>query len=804
MNPDIPREQLMSAGLPTAVAYVRAFSKAYGWRPRLCIFGPTEEEMEMFARDLLSLLADHVSPEWPNLHLPVISDTNFHQLIEQQWRWSDSGYRSGITIVAIPSSQQVFDTLPRGQTIAPRNYLLSAHPALVIGTLLDYGRAHEGNLILLPDSCLSATNARAHLRFISQRYFELESSPSVQIRSKFTDNTSKQSPNQVATSSAVSDKTKKKYSSDWQCPFVGFIPTFIWSLDSSASQHSEIGEKPLVTAVGYKAILYPLNDPHSAVHLRRLTPDIIKTFSHTKETMEDLLLIASGKHPRGEDDCFVPIAELLVSGHWSAANPDRELNGFRCLIQRLGYPLRRVSELCEFLTDGMSAAADTEQDNDKVWMDLSGRTSGRVYSKPPQDLNDVACMRCEDAEFLKSMLSDTLVQDELRCRSYGSFLHPKITAAVIKNLYVPWPNATERDELRKRADECLTMIAEIEEKARYLADGAEYVINEIVDESKASLLFEPSVLWSILEAQSTPLCETIARSPLARLRLQSEMPDVPPAPLAILQVRMKNAATPLERLELAFNYAEFLVRYDAAVACAMLSVIDPTAVRNVFKNFVKKGKLQLTFGQWIDVRRVALVQLRACLRGKDSTTAQILGTLQNLVSKDSGEFNEALKHLVTKRNEKAHGSVRRPHECEKLLTEIECDVDVLNNLRTYIRQHRLIYLERTRLLQGKTELQVRLLMHAGAEFARESIVSHRDELRSELVDEEVYLISDDPDSFLCLSPWIRFGTGNGSTEVVWFLDAVEGNCLRFISPQAADRWTVTEDTEEIRRLLGLG
>lgn len=801
MISDVPRKELLRIGLPIAASYVNAFPRVHPYTPRLCLIGPTEEELREFCPNFLDFFENPTDLERQNTLLPVSNNPNLKSLLEAQWKWSDASCYAGITIIIVPAELCVFATLSHKQCLAPKEHLSDAHPGLVITLLCNHGRgAINGSLIVLPDTYLSATHAATALRFISQSYFAVLPTSS---RETLRDISESKSHPEL---SILPEERTGPRGDPWVAKPLGFTPNFIWSLGPDESTNS--APTSLVAFVGVRQSYMGSNPQHDVVHLRRIAPHFAEAIASDVDRMTEFLQVVEGKKNRSEDDCFVPRAELMLSGHWSAANPDRELAGFQFLAQRLGYQLRRVDEICdEFSSCPILPNPTNIEAPEYLWFELGGPHIGRTHATaPPQENGDLVRLRCEDAWFLRCMLSDDLVQTELRCRAFGSLINPTVSVSLLKSIRVPWPSAENRRELRKRVAECHSRVENIQFAAEGLAREAEQLASKLSDGGSTSLVCSPERCWSWLVEEFTSLNDRIKETPLAQLEPGPDLPEVPPAPLAILERRMQHSLDLFERILVSQKYTEFFVRYDLALLCAALRSVDCKLVPKAFESCIRNDALKLAFGHCLELRRKALEVARDALRRKAVERPDVRGFLQGLVASDSKSLNKALDALIQGRNNLGHTTIPSAPGAEKKLDQIHGHFEEIKKARTFMYRHRLIYLESVRRTRETTALSVRLLTHAFADFGRDTIRVYREELRTELLDEEVYIIHAEPDFFLGLHPWIRFGCSDKvEEEVVWFIDGVDDDRVTYVSPQVADeRLTITEGVEEVRGLIGLG
>ncbi len=150
--------------------------------------------------------------------------------------------------------------------------------------------------------------------------------------------------------------------------------------------------------------------------------------------------VAAGKLARGDDDLFVPKVELLAQGDWS---PRSKLQSdlWRHLAASRGLPLEQVGRIAE-VRPADRGLEPNDRDlflDDDLYVTMvppEGEQDGRVFR--------LTCGTAADTFCLRSLLLQPASVDDLRCAAGGSLEHPRLSAAVIRDLCLIEPSSVSK------------------------------------------------------------------------------------------------------------------------------------------------------------------------------------------------------------------------------------------------------------------------------------------------------------------------------------------------------------------------
>lgn len=794
----------MRAALPLAYEYAQSVEPYLEFYPRLCVVGPTLEELNDFASELATRIEEPKDAEYPNLHLPVEKTTDIRKSVEKQWIWGAlRGGHAWINLIIVPPSANVGSKLPSFQRLIPKS-LIGAAPGLLLAAVLDCGILHRGSIIVIPDDDLSADRSHAILRHFGECFLTHEAHSSADawyhIRNATKDRTATEIIEDFHSKGLPSRDELKE---NWCRPSQGLYPFFVWCFDNVGNGMPAV--TPTKLRLSIAGLVSQHHDmPHEAVHLRCVTPDLTHRIDGEASAMSHLLQVAVGNAQRSEDDCFVPASELMVSGNWSAYLPDRSLTGFSFFARIRGYPIRRLGEVCESI-ELVEPPAPGQGGSSCVWLVPAGDRSRESFLNPPENLSATRLYRLEtcDPKFLWRVLNDSTVHVELACRSYGSYIRPLVAISTLRNLRIPWPAEKQRLALCRAVEEHQHLAWTLESASVYLADKIEEVKDALDDDSRPVAVWDVEGIWSSLSKPWQELDSILRETP----GLERGGDEVPPAPIAILEQRGRNATEQIERLSLMATLAETVVRYDSAILLATMNVLNPESLKSVFAKLdLAKGRdFKAAFGHWRCLQREARKTLANLINIESRPEDSLLGFAEVIARLTDEQFEKNCDELVEIRNDLAHGGAPTSHECSKIIEDLQKRLTVMLRGLQYIFAHNLVYAESLCPERNGVTLRVKLLSHAPAEFERGAISSHRRDAFADLNMNEVCLEYTRPDYLISLYPWVHFATDeNSGREAVWFLDKIIGDQIHYRSPHVPTGSFVLRDgVDTVRELIGI-
>jgi len=252
----------------------------------------------------------------------------------------------------------------------------------------------------------------------------------------------------------------------------------------------------------------------------------------------------------------------------------------------------------------------------------------------------------------------------------------------------------------------------------------------------------------------------------------------PPAFLAVLLRRLDNEPNPRTAFERLVHLAEVALRYDVAMLCSTLALLDEKESRKAFDSSDAKrrrGEWHATFGQWRMIQR----RLRDAFKRKmrpDSIADPLWRRLcQELCDVDETGVSQACDRLIEARNTlHGHGSPRSDAFYNEVACGLRPTLDRFIDSLAYLQKYPLLHVDRVCRGRESTVLQVRMLVHDSAEFTREEWRRPKGTRFDDVRDREVYLSYADPDRLMSLHPWVIVAEEPSTkNEALWMFVGVE-------------------------------
>ena len=285
-----------------------------------------------------------------------------------------------------------------------------------------------------------------------------------------------------------------------------------------------------------------------------------------------------------------------------------------------------------------------------------------------------------------------------------------------------------------------------------------------------------------------------------------------PTPIAFCLRQIEHDTEAAHRIALAFSNLETSLEIDAAVRLTCAEGLWPGSAATAFAGQeMRAGRWEATGGKWQDVRGAAtrLLNRPPPIDDGDDPNLFHLLTLRNALIQPK-DTNGLIAGLLKERNDWAHRPPETHAGRRRQAADGLCDrvAQLLWKGVSHLRELPLMVVEGREVGRGATRLRVRPLV--GPDPYGRKVVTWdvpRDEL-PDVADGELCLHHARPFGLISLRPWLiwdqRPDDAHGE-PILWLLDGVDAESVRYKSPQAPGVILQRPDLSiESRRFFGCG
>ncbi|MEM7807110.1 MAG: hypothetical protein AAF561_03260 [Planctomycetota bacterium] len=511
--------------------------------------------------------------------------------------------------------------------------------------------------------------------------------------------------------------------------------------------------------------------------------------------------VAAGRVARGDDDRLVPKLEVLASGTWSP-EIDHEPGRWQVFAKRHGFPLKSVGQIA---TVSLFSPEQEEQPASVVYLD----EQLAVGLNPPDSVNQVrafslTCRTAEDAEYLRRILGQPASQDALRCTAGGSLDQLRLSASVIRDLDIPWPDANARSQAlaiyRKATDVGRRVAEEAEDLQRWaeqLADSAEGSLGRMPSP------FELEDDLRHLQDSAAEIC-VVAGKPLdTRPSPTPDKPQLWPAPLAILKRRERHERDPRVKLDLLLRRAETTLKLDAFLLLSVLTEIGEGHAAEPLSGVARGGSLRPSMGHWVQIGRSARNLLHK-LRENGHLPAELPPTFSDsLIAPEPAKVSKLAEPLVRRRNRGAHGGPSHDRDADRHLHDAKVELEALADALPHLNRIMPVHVDEVSATRSEVKVTLRRLVGDNEAFEPEEQRGPATSGFRNLLQGEVYALDLDEltDRFVSLWPWLTLASLDGGPPIVWMFNDANRSTVRYSSPQSAGELSRTDPADHLQPLL---
>lgn len=756
---------------------------------RFVVVGPTQSDLERHAPYLAACVDECRIARL----VPIHAESTLTDAVTEHFRaamdvggfpFTSDGPGAGLacwSIFAIPPSVRFELTANDVLPSSTRRKVQDADPALALMATTQH--FSMGYIAILSSTAIAGPQSAELRRAFADAWRE-QREPSVAeisraLRSVDWDTSSQQSLAAADRDRAIDDYVANGLA---RCEIPPIRPELLWRLNDDDVDPIYIAQLTSNTlAVG-------------PVHCRSLSAERTRLFAADKSLVARMKAIQNGYEPRTEDDHFVTVDSFLASKEWSVdTGPcDEELR----LIEQLGFPIVRLGDIATIEED----VGETSDGRRRVWLNRFPSYRCEVSMQRPERANGWIAICCDSPEFLARLFHDDAVMAQLRSSAYGSWEEPRLAASQLRDIKVPWPNATQRRSLVESTKAASTRVEALAE----LGNEATDIANQLEELVAKAPPWQIERSWRVFAHRVASAVKSIT------------CVEQWPAPIAILRRRMAQEQESRNKLWCAMDAFDQLVRLDTAIVMSIIHAVEPercgAVVEAISTNRGRDSKkeLALSHGHWNELQQKSRRELQRItipdhMRGLEALRLEVLACNSNRVREIHDDY------LQVRNKERGHGSNPMPRRAEYLLNIVERNLRIVEAELAYLSR-RLMFQPLDRVVEStRCRFRRRILSGDNPEFVVQTIERNRRSELEELLDGDVYLDLD-RDSSLALWPWVcvcddlaqgvTIGVFDGLKKRAGVWDRPLGP-RRHDVPSAEKRYEDSRRLEELRKYLGV-